>query len=111
MKNKLYLILAGVVFLIVVYYSGKYAGRKNAEITRAKSEIKLHESRAKLFKDSLLIKERLIKLLTSKVEILAHENDSLSKRETVYVTRIIHTAVIPYKATEADSVLRKRYKY
>lgn len=79
-------------------------------IEQAQAKIKLYELREKQWQDSVVKYKSHIKLLNQEVVILAHENDSLARKEAVIVNRIIHLPAVAYRPGQLDSIWRKRYK-
>lgn len=110
MNQKLIYIAIGLILLTICYYAGKFAQRKNAEISRAKSEIKLYQFRVKQFQDSMITLDRKIKRLGMEVAELGKENAEYEKREAKIVTVIRYLPVTNYKSSELDSLWALRYK-
>lgn len=101
-------IIFGVIVFAILYW--KQEMNRVHIIEQAQAKIKLHELIAKQYQDSIVKFKARVVLLTQEISILAHENDSLSRKESVIVNRIIHLPAIEYRPGQLDSIWRKRYR-
>lgn len=108
MKYKLLLLLVAAIVALGIVLIIRSDLKKSKQLDRINSEVKLHEFRAKQFQDSIKTLKSKIVYLNKAVSILAHENDSLAKRDPVIVRQIFN-APKSYTKSHLDSIWHKRY--
>lgn len=106
-----YLIAIAIIIAVAIYYEGRRSAQKEQIITNWQSKARLYQIKANQWQDSATRKQLAINKLEQEVVILAHESDSLSKREMTIVNHIIHLPAVTASDKQIDSLWRRRYHY